>query len=326
VAHSKGKLSPFGRTLIAQRVVELGWSVKATAEAAGVSRTTVYNWVKRYRAGGLDAMADRSSAPMRRPRALPRRDVERIVRARRRLKVGPHHLSDHLGRARSTIYDVLRREGLSRMKDLDRPTGLRVRRVITADRPGERMHVDVKKVARIPAGGGHRMLGRPAGTANTYRQHKNARAGTDYLHSMVDAHSRVAYTEVLANEKGSTSAGFLIRAGAFFADLGVSIEEVMTDEHLSYTKSRDFADAMAAIGARHKTTGPWRPWINGKVERYHRTLNDEWAYFRLYTSNAARLRALPRFLHRYNHRRPHTSLGGLTPMQVLVNHVSGKHI
>jgi transposase len=166
VAHSKGKLSPYGRTLIAQRVVELGWSVKATAEAAGVSRTCVYNWVKRYREGGIDAMADRSSAPRRRPRALPRREIERILRARRRLKVGPHHLSDHLGRARSTIYDVLRREGMSRMRDLDRPTGLRVRRVITAERPGERMHVDVKKVARVPAGGGHKKLGRQAARRN----------------------------------------------------------------------------------------------------------------------------------------------------------------
>jgi transposase InsO family protein len=325
VAHSKGKLSSYGRTLIAQRVVELGWSVKATAEAAGVSRTTVYNWVARYRSGGIDAMADRSSAPLRRPRALPRSEIKRILRARRRLKVGPHHLSDHLGRARSTIYDVLRREGLSRMADLDRPTGIRVRRVITADRPGERMHVDVKKVARIPAGGGHRMLGRSVGKSNNWRAKKRGGGGNDYLHSMVDAYSRVAYTEVHADEKGKTCAGFLIRAGQFFADLGVSIEEVMTDEAKNYTWSRDFAAALLELLARHATTGPYRPWINGKVERFHRTLNNEWAYFRLYSSNAARLRALPRYLDRYNHHRPHTSLGGLTPMQVLVNHVSGKH-
>jgi transposase len=323
VAHSKGKLSPFGRTLIAQRVVDLGWSVKATAEAAGVSRTTVYNWVERYRQGGLAAMADRSSAPHRRPRALSRREVERILAARRRLKTGPHRLSDDLGRARSTIYDVLRRHGLQRLSDLDRPTGLRVRRVITADHPGERMHVDVKKVARIPAGGGHRMLGRAAGSANTRRAKR--RVGTDYLHSMVDAYSRVAYTEVHADEKGPTCASFLIRAGRFFTELGVTVEEVMTDEHLSYTRSNDFADALLALGARHETTGPYRPRINGKVERFHRTLNDEWAYFRLYTSNGARLRALQPYLRRYNQRRPHTSLGGLTPMQVLVNYVSGKH-
>lgn len=326
MAHSSAKLTPFGRTLIAQRVVELGWSVKAASEAAGVSRTTVYNWVKRYRSDGVAGMRDRSSAPLRRPRALPRKEIERILRARRRLKVGPHHLSDHLGRARSTIYDVLRREGLSRMKDLDRPSGIRIRRVITADRPGERMHVDVKKVARIPAGGGHKMLGRDVGGRNNWRSKKRGGGGSDLLHSMVDAYSRVAYTEVHRDEKGVTCASFLIRAGQFFEGLGVQIEEVMTDEAKNYTASHAFADALVTVGARHKTTGAFRPWINGKAERFHRTLNDEWAYFRLYTTNAARLRALPRYLDRYNHRRPHTSLGGLTPMQMLVNHVSGKHI
>ena len=325
MAHSKGKLSPFGRTLIAQRVVELGWSVKATAEAAGVSRTTVYNWVKRYEIGGANAMLDRSSAPIRRPRALPQREVERIIRARRRLKVGPHHLSDHLGRARSTIYDVLRREGLSRMSDLDRPTGLRVRRAITVDRPGERAHVDVKKVGRIPAGGGHKMLGRQAARPNAARARRKRVSGNDYLHSMVDAYSRVAYTEVHPDEKGTTCAGFLIRAGQFFADHGVHIEEVMTDEAKNYTLSRVFAEAILAIGARHKTTGPYRPWINGKVERFHRTLNTEWAYFRLYRSNGMRLRALQPYLDRYNRRRPHTALGGLTPMQALANYLDGKN-
>lgn len=327
MAHSKGKLSPYGRALIAQRVVELGWSVKAAAEAAGVSRTTAYNWVKRYREGGLVAMADRSSAPLRRPRALPRREVERILRARRKLKVGPHHLSDHLGRARSTIYDVLRREGLSRMADLDRPTGLRVRRIIATDHPGERMHVDVKKVARIPAGGGHKMLGRQASRRNQTlaRRKRHRRPGTDYLHTMLDAYSRVAYTEVHGDEKGVTCAEFLIRAGQFFADLGVPIEEVMTDEAKNYTNSRAFADALLALGARHRTTGPYRPWINGKVERFHRTLNASWAYFRLYRSNAARLRELPRWLETYNRRRPHTALGGLPPMQALANYVNGKN-
>lgn len=327
MAHSKGKLSPYGRTLIAQRVVELGWSVKAAAEAAGVSRTCVYTWVKRYRDGGIAAMTDRSSAPLRRPRALPRREIERILRARRQLKVGPHHLSDHLGRARSTIYDVLRREGLSRMSDLDRPTGLRVRRIIDVDRPGERMHVDVKKVAQVPAGGGHKMLGRQATRRRQTlaRRQRQGRRGTDYLHTMLDAYSRVAYTEVHSDEKGPTCAEFLIRAGQFFADLGVTIEEVMTDEAMNYTHSRVFAEAIGALRAHHRTTGPYRPWINGKVERFHRTLNERWAYSRLYSSNAARLRALPRWLETYNHRRPHTALGGLTPMQALANYVNGKN-
>jgi len=325
VAHSSAKLTPYGRTLVAQRVVEMGWSVKAAADAAGVSRQTVYRWVSRYIEDGLEGMRDRSRAPRNRPRALPRRKVEAILRARRRTKRGPHFFCGELGLAPSTVYGVLRREGLSRLRDLDRPTGIPIRRrVITACHPGERMHVDVKKVARIPAGGGHRMLGRARGSAN--RRRAGARGGgTDYLHSMVDAYSRVAYTEALPNEKGTTCADFLIRAGQFFASLEVQIEEVMTDEAKNYTVSSDFADALYELLSRHKTTGPYRPRINGKVERFNRTLGEEWAYGKLYTTNGGRLRALSYWLDYYNHRRPHTALGGLTPMQALVNHVSGKH-
>ena len=150
------------------------------------------------------------------------------------------------------------------------------------------------------------------------------KTGTDYLHSMVDAHSRVAYTEALDDQKGPTCAGFVVRAGAYFRSLGVVLEEVMTDEAMNYTRSRDFKEAIATLGVRHRTTGPYRPRINGKVERFHRTLGEEWAYVRLYTSNTARLRALTRFLDYYNHRRSHTALGGLAPMQALVNNVSGK--
>ena len=321
-------LSPFGRLLIAQRVVELGWSVKAAADAAGISRTTAYRWVDRYLEGGVEAMRTRSSAPHRRPRALPRGRVDQILRARARTKRGPHFFCGELGLAPSTVYGVLRRHRLSRLRDLDRPTGIPIRRrVITADHPGQRMHVDVKKLARIPAGGGHRMLGRPAGTANTRRAApgRHGRIGTDYLHSMVDAYSRVAYTEILRDEKGTTCADFLVRAGMFFAALGVSIDEVMTDEAKNYTVSRDFHAALDGIAAEHKTTGPYRPRINGKVERYNRTLAEEWAYKKLYRTNAGRQRSLPFFLDYYNHRRPHWALGGLTPMQVLVNHVSGKH-
>jgi transposase InsO family protein len=317
-------LSPFGRLLIAQRVVEEGWSVKAAADAAGISRQTAYRWVDRYLEGGVEAMRTRSSAPRGRPRALPRRKVEAILRARRRTKRGPHFFCGELGLAPSTVYGVLRRHGCSRLRDLDRPTAIPIRHVITTDRPGERMHVDVKKLARIPAGGGHRMLGRPVGSANRRRAGRGG-GGTDFVHSMVDAYSRVAYSEIHDDERGTTCAGFLVRAGTFFASLGVQIEEVMTDEAKNYTVSRDFADALDEVLARHKTTGPYRPRINGKVERYNRTLAEEWAYRRLYRTNGGRRRALPFFLDYYNHRRPHWALGGLTPMQVLVNHVSGKH-
>ena len=169
------------------------------------------------------------------------------------------------------------------------------------------------------------MLGRTAGIANSIRSGGGiGRTGTDYLHSMVDAHSRVAYTEILDDEKGPTCAAFLLRAGVHFRSLGLVLEEVMTDEALNYTRSRDFAAAVEALSVRHRTTGPYRPRINGKVERFHRTLNEEWAYIRLYTSNGERRRALWRFLRYYNQRRTHTALDGLTPMQVLANNVGGK--
>lgn len=326
MAHPNARLLPCGRLLLVERVLEHGWSVKAAAQAAGVSRTTVYRWIARFRAEGVAGLMDRSSAPRRRPHALPRREIERILRARRMHKRGPHQLVAHLGRARSTIYDVLRREGLSRLRDFDRPTGVRIRRTIPTDHCGERMHVDVKKQARIPAGGGHRMLGRRAGIANSIRSGGGiGRTGTDYLHSMVDAHSRVAYTEVLTDEKGPTCAAFLLRAAGYFRSLGVSMDEVMTDEALNYTRSRDFAAAIGTMGVRHRTTGPYRPRINGKVERFHRTLAEEWAYVRLYRSNGARTQALHRFIDYYNQRRPHTALQGLPPMQALANNVGGKH-
>lgn len=325
MAHPNARLLPCGRLLLVERVLEEGWSVLAAAQAAGVSRTTVYRWIARFLAEGVAGLEDRSSAPHRRPGSLPRREVERILRARRRSKHGPHRLAWELGLARSTIYDVLRREGMSRLKDFDRPTGTRIRRSIPTHHCGERMHVDVKKLGRIPAGGGHRMLGVQAGLANSRAHGKNrGGVGIDYLHSMVDAHSRVAYTEILGDEKGATCAAFVLRAADYFTSLGVRIEEVMTDEHMSYRVSFDFAAALSAIGARHRRTGPYRPRINGKVERFHRTLNDEWAYIRLYTSNGARSRALPRFLEHYNRRRPHFAHDGLTPMQVLANNVGGK--
>jgi transposase InsO family protein len=180
--------------------------------------------------------------------------------------------------------------------------------------------VDVKKLARIPAGGGHRVLGRAEG--GRHRRSDPAAGSYDYVHPATCDHSRVAYAEVLPDERGETCASFLLRAGAFFAEPGVRIREVMTDEALSYTRSAAFSEA---LGARHVTTGPYNAALNGKAERFGRTLVEEWASARLYRSNEARARALPWWLYHYNHRCPHTALGGLTPMQVLVNNVGGNH-
>ena len=306
----------FGRQLLVDRVETDGWTIARAAEAAGVSRQTATKWVRRYREAGPEGLEDRSSRPARSPRALAGGTVEAILAARHELGVGPHRLAPLVGVPRSTIGDVLRRHGLSRLRDRDRPTGIPIRYV--RERPGELLHLDVKKLGRIPDGGGHRFRGRGGGTPRSHR-------GYDYLHGAIDDMSRVAYVEVFDDERGPTCARFLRDAGAFFASLGVRIERVMTDNARNYTASRAFAAAMDELGARHLRTPPFRPQPNGKSERFNRTMLDEWAYARPYGSNEERLQALGAWLQHYNHSRPHTALGGLAPMEVLVNNVSGHH-
>ena len=218
---------------------------------------------------------------------------------------------------RSTIYGVLRRHGMSRLAHTDRTSGVVVR--YERERPGELVHLDVKKLGRIPDGGGHKVHGRAAA--------KRGRGiGYDYVHSAVDDRSRVAFSQILDDETATTCARFLVEAAGFFADQGVRIERVLTDNAKAYAESLVFAETAAGLGIRLKRTRRYRPQTNGKVERFNKTLLDEWAYARLYRSNNERRRALARWLRFYNHRRPHTSLDGLTPMAVLVNNVGGKHI
>jgi len=315
--HRKAKLTVFGRRLLVDRIELEGWPVAHAAAMTGVSRQTATKWVRRYRAEGLAGLEDRSSRPHRSPRRLAPEQVAAILAARHELGVGPHRLAPVVGSLRSTITDVLRRHGLSRLRDRDRPSGVPIRYV--RERPGELLHLDVKKLGRIPDGGGHRIHGRGGGT-------RRARRGYDFVHHAIDDASRVAYVDVFGDERGATCAGFLREAAAFFARQGVRIERVMTDNARNYVDSRLFQTALADIGARHKRTRPFRPQTNGKSERFNRTLLDEWAYARPYTSNNERLIALPGFVERYNHHRPHTSLKGLTPMAFLVNNVSGNHI
>lgn len=317
MAHRNARLTVFGRRLLVERVTEMGWSPAAAADAFGVSRATTYKWLRRWREEGPAGLDDRSSRPKRCPGALPLAQQRRILAARHRLKVGPHQLVRYVDHPRSTIYAVLRRHGVARLDLLDRPTGVPVRRY-QKDRPGELLHVDVKKLARIPAGGGHRMRGRSAETRT------RDSSGYDYIHSAVDDRSRLAYSQILNDETGTTCARFLADAAAAFAELGITIEAVMTDEAKNYTVSRAFADVVDDIGARHVTTGPYRPRINGKVERFNRTLTEEWAYSKLYRSNGARQKEFYRWLEAYNHTRPHTALGGQSPMQFL-NNVRGNY-
>jgi transposase InsO family protein len=315
MAHPRAKLTPFGRRLLVERVTVLGWRVSAAAESLGVSRATAYEWLRRYREEGEAGLEDRPSRPRRCPRALPLRKVRRILRARARLRRGPHRLAATLGMPRSTIYGALRRHGPSRLREADRTCGAPVR--YQARFPGALLHLDVKKLGRIPDGGGWRMLGRAAGTR------RRRGAGYDYVHVAVGDATRVAYAEIHPDERGETAARFLVSVAASFAELGVRIGQVMTDRAFCYTAPGAFAEALAAIGARHKPTRPYRPQENGKAERFIGTMISEWAYARLYRSNEERRRALPRWLYTYDHRRPHTALGGLPPMVVLVNKVGG---
>ena len=308
MAHRRAKLTPFGRLLIVQRVLELGWTVAEAAKAAGVSRATAHKWVRRYRQEGSTGLEDRSSRARRCPHALPARQVDRILRARRRLKLGPHQLSSVVGSPRSTVYGVLRRHQMSRLAHLDRPTGAPIR--YERERPGELVHIDVKKLGRIPPGGGWRMRGRSRETEGWRKRH---RPGYDFVHAAVDDHSRVAYVEVHPDERGETCARFLARAAGFYAEHGIRIEQVMTDNAKNYVLSRVFGETMAALGITHVRIPPYRPRSNGKVERFNRTLAEEWAYRRLYRSNPERLRALDRWMDFYNRRRSHTALGGRPP-------------
>jgi len=314
--HRRAKLTVFGRRLLVERIEVEGWPIAHAAAMTGVSRQTATKWVRRYRAEGLAGLEDRSSRPRRSPRQLAPGQVAVILAARHELGYGPHRLAPVVGSPRSTITDVLRRHGLSRLRDRDRPSGVPIRYV--RERAGELLHIDVKKLGRIPDGGGHRVHGRGSSTPRSRR-------GYDYVHQAIDDMSRVAYVEVCADERGPTCARFLRDAAAWFARQGVRIERVMTDNARNYTCSREFQAALADLGARHKRTRAYRPQTNGKSERFNRTLLDEWAYVRAYESNNERLLALPDFVERYNNHRPHTSLQGLAPMTALVNNVSGNH-
>jgi transposase InsO family protein len=238
-----------------------------------------------------------------------------VLELRRALKLGPVRLGARLGVPASTVRRVLVRHGLNRLASLDRPTGQVIRRY-ERERPGELVHVDVKKLGRIPPGGGHRMLGRDLGDNNKQRRRP---LGYDYLHAAVDDHSRLAYVEIARDETGTTAAEFWRRATRFYADHGVTVERVLTDNALAYRKSLAFRQAVADTGAVQRFIRPRRPQTNGKVERFNRTLLDEWAYVRLYTTNQERSSALREYLHLYNHHRAHTALGHQAPISRVNN-------
>ena len=312
--HPNARLTPLARRELVDEVLG-GVSQAEVARRFRVSRATVAKWVRRFREFGEAGLEDRSCAPHRSPRRTSPELEQTICSIRRHQGYGPHRIAWSLDIPRSTAYSVLRRHDLNRLDRLHRVTRRPVRYEHAA--PGDLLHLDVKKLGRIPDGGGHRALGRSSATPRT--------RGSDFLHVAVDDHSRYAYVEALPDERGSTSAAFLTRALAHFSRRGVRVRRVLTDNAKSYTASRDFLDAAANAGVRLRHTRPYRPQTNGKAERFIQTLQAEWAYARPYRSNERRLHQLPRWLYRYNARRPHGGIGGAAPVSRLVNNVSGKN-
>lgn len=313
MAHRTARLNVFGRELLVDRVLIEGWTVSTAARAQGISRATGYKWVRRFRTEGRAGLIDRSSRPHRSPRATSAIEVERIVHARVELRWGPDRLGPHLGHPASTVAAVLRRTHMPRLADIDRPTGLPVRRYEVCH-PGSLVHQDHKKLGRIPEGGGHRALGR-----NVAPRHESL--GYDHFEVVIDDRSRRSVVVQVPDETGASAASALATALAVFTAEGVKVERVMTDNGLAYRSNA----YRAVLGdRRHSRTRPYRPQTNGKAERFIGTLVREWAYARPYRSNCERLDALPGFVDFYNRTRPHTSLGGLSPMDV-VNNVLGDH-
>ena len=316
MSHANARLTVHGRLLLVQRVAS-GRPAAHVARELGISRQCAYRWVRRYAAGGLAGLADRSSRPRRMPRRTAPAVEARVVAARRGLRRGPAFIAQATGVPPRTVSRILRRAGEPRLADCDPLTGQVIRASkATAvryerDRPGELVHVDVKKLGRIPDGGGWRARGRPG--AKTWAA-RTARIGFDYVHAAIDDCSRLAYAEILPDEKGTTAAAFLARAAAHFAAAGIpAIERVMTDNAFAYRHSTAFRDVVTALGARQKFIRPHCPWQNGKAERFNRTLAIEWAYRQPFTSNDQRTAALAPWLEFYNTQRQHTALGGRPP-------------
>jgi transposase InsO family protein len=310
-------LTVHGRLLLVARVLGDGRPVAHVAKELGVSRQCAHRWVARFRAEGEVGLLDRSSRPHHCPRRTPAEVEQRVLELRRVQRRGQDWLGAELGIAARTVGAVLRRHHVPRLAECDPLTGEVIRASKTTTLryerpvPGDLVHIDVKKIGRIPDGGGWRAHGR--GERPGYKR----KIGYDYVHAVVDDHSRLAYAEILANETGPTCAGFLTRAAGFFADHGITIRQVISDNAMNYTRSSDFAEAIEAIGAEHLTIKPHCPWQNGKVERFNRTVQIEWAYRQIFNTNAERTAALEPWLDFYNTRRRHSAIGDLPPISRL---------
>jgi transposase InsO family protein len=296
--------------------VAAGWPAAHVAEQLGVSRATVYKWLRRHAEAGDAGLADRSSRPLRMPARTPKRVEQRVLAARRRRKRGAVVLGAELGLNASTVGRILARHRVPHLAVIDPITGEATRTSRRSpnryehDRPGAMIHVDVKKLGRIPVGGGWRVHGRSEAV-------RGRGIGYDYVHTAIDDHTRLAYSEIHHDEKDATSAAFLHRALAWFAAHGITVHRVLTDNALVYRRGTDWGWVCSAWQLKRRFTKPGCPWTNGKAERFNRTLLTEWAYARAWTSNPLRRRGLDRFLAHYNTRRGHSALGGRPPISRL---------
>lgn len=305
LVHRNAPLTPEGRLRLCQRI-QAGWPVAHAAESMNISRDRAYVWWRRYQAEGPAGLYDRSSRPHRSPATTRPARERRIVSLRTRRGLGPARIAGIVRMPASTVHRVLVRHGLNRLDHLDRATREPIRR-IEMSRPGELVHVDIKKIGRIPKGGGWRLHGRAVFNTTVRRTKWKNPIGYAFVHSAVDGYTRLAYSEVLGDERSATAVAFWHRAVAFFVAHGIIVERVLTDNGSAYI-SREFNAALE--GVAHTYTRPHRPQTNGKVERFNRTLLAEWAYARPWTSDGQRTRGLDRWLHTYNHHRHHTAIGG----------------
>ena len=301
--HPNARTTPHTRLVLVERL-RSGVSLRAAAEAVGVSRSTAHKWWCRYQAEGEAGLQDRSSAPIHQPHRTPARLVERIERLRRKRLTG-RAIARELRMAVSTVSRILRRLGLGRLRALQPKEPVHR---YEWPRPGDLVHIDVKPLGRFHRPG-HRVTGRSSGHA------RSRGARWEYAHVCVDDHSRVAYVEILPAQTGQACAGFLQRALRWFARRGVRVRRVMTDNAKAYTVAHAWRDVLLEHAIpRHITTRPYRPQTNGKAERFIQTLIREWAYGRRYRSSSQRARALPFWVKHYNHARPHGSLGDVSPV------------
>ena len=320
--HANAALTPRARLKMARLIVDENWKVPRAAERYDVSWKTARKWADRYKAEGPAGMYDRSSRPHRQPNRTPVPVVRKIVHLRWKQRLGPVEIADRLNMQSSTVYAVLVRCRLNRLTHIDRATGEPIRRY-EHDKPGDMLHMDVKKLGRVPDGGGWRYVGRQQGgknrsatvgrTGKPRNKWHNPLIGRCYLHTVIDDHSRVAYVEAHDDETKETAAAVLRNAVAWFAERDVVVQRVLTDNGGCY-RSHLWRDTCTELGITHKRTRPYRPQTNGKVERFHRTLVEGWAFKKFYNSESARLAALPAWVHEYNHHRPHSAIGKAAPI------------